>query len=422
MDNSLYVKSFRNCIRANCVNRLSHRIRWNMLLILLSIFWCGSFLSHNALAVESFEAATERLKAIQIQIRELRFKLRETEGKAGELQSKLAATEVEFGQVTTTLHATNQQLVKMESRLRTLKSERKTTLKTLSKQKSSLKHQLRAAYAIGRQEKLKLLLNQQDPSSISRTLTYYNYLTKSRTRKIASFNETLFELGRLERDITQETDMLHQLGDQLKNQKRHLEKSRKQRNEVLNALRDEIKQQNTSLETFKKDELRLQRLIKSLQMALADIPNSALGYRSFAKSKSKLGWPVEGQIRNLFGKSRVDSANNLKWQGVIIESKHGQEVRAISTGRIAFSDWLPRYGLLIIIDHGQGYMSLYGHNQSLHKSVGDWVKTGDLIAKSGDSGGQETSGLYFEIRHNGKPLNPSAWCSSAIQVSQALQE
>ena len=393
-----------------------------MLIKLLVIVWCGCFLSDKLLAVETFEAATERLKAIQVQIRELRSKLRETEGKAGELQSKLATTEVEVGRVNSNLHFTYQQLSNMDSRLRVLKYERKITLKSLSRQKLSLSRQLQAAYAIGRQEKLKLFLNQKDPSSVGRTLKYYNYLTSSRTNKIAKFNKTLSDLQRLEQNIRKETYKLHQLTDKLKIQKLQLKKSRKQRNEVLVALRDEIDRESKSLDTHVKDELRLQRLIKSLQMALADIPNSSLGYRPFAQSKSKMAWPIRGRIRNLFGKSRVSSADNLKWQGVIIESNQGQEVRAISTGRVAFSDWLPRYGLLIIIDHGQGYMSLYGHNQSLHKSVGDWVETGDLIAKAGDSGGEETSGLYFEIRHNGKPMNPSAWCSSAIHVSQALEE
>jgi septal ring factor EnvC (AmiA/AmiB activator) len=271
---------------------------------------------------------------------------------------------------------------------------------------------------MGRQEQLKLLLNQQNPSLIGRTLVYYEYFNNSRTSQIDSVDETLETLQSLEKDINRKTHDLQNLSVRLQGQKQELESTRNQRHSVLSALNKELKQQDKTMNSLLDDEIELQRLLKYLETVLADIPAATQGYVPFSEAKGRLAWPIQGHVRNLFGTNRSNSVANLKWQGVIIESELGQDILAIADGQVAFSDWMPRYGLLIIINHGHGYMSLYGHNQSLYKSVGEWVEQGELIAKLGDSGGQATPGLYFEIRHNSKPLNPTAWCSSKVKMSK----
>jgi septal ring factor EnvC (AmiA/AmiB activator) len=228
----------------------------------------------------------------------------------------------------------------------------------------------------------------------------------------------LDNLEKLEQDIQNKSKALKILGKTLNDQRLDLESARKNRQSLLVALNHEIAQQDTQLNKLLDDEIKLQRLLKSIEFVLGDISQDTRGYLPFSKSKGKLAWPIQGSLRDIFGKSRGNTAGSLKWQGVIIESNPGEEIRAIANGQVVFSDWMPSYGLLLIIDHGAGYMTLYGHNQSLYKSVGEWVEMGELVAVVGDSGGQDTPGLYFEIRHKGRPLNPTTWCSNKKKLSK----
>ena len=155
---------------------------------------------------------------------------------------------------------------------------------------------------------------------------------------------------------------------------------------------------------------RIENLLKSLGELLADIPTSPSENQPFVSQKGKLPWPVNGRFLNNFGQPK--NYGDLKWNGVLIKAELGTPVRVVSHGRVAFSDWLQGFGFITIVDHGDGYMSLYGHNESLFKQTGDWVQAGEVIATAGDSGGQPTSGVYFEIRSRGKPINPSKWCST----------
>ncbi len=339
-------------------------------------------------------------------------------GKSGKLETRLASIELKVGQVNKALRNTKHQLGELRVKLRHLNFRKSELTKDLKDQKVALTRQLRAAYATGRQEKLKLALNQQDPYSIGRTLAYYSYFNDSRTRHINAVNKTLEELQAIKQGITLKTQDLQSLNTQLQKQRETFETIRNQRNTVLIALKQEINHQDNTLNNLLDNETELQRLLKYLQTVLADIPANSQGYSSFSKAKGKLAWPIQGRVRKLFGENRSNATDRLKWQGVIIESELGKDIHAIADGQIAFSDWMPRYGLLIIIDHGNGYMSLYGYNQSLYKSAGEWVEKGELIANVGDSGGQDTPGLYFEIRYNSKPLNPGAWCSSKIKMSR----
>ena len=170
----------------------------------------------------------------------------------------------------------------------------------------------------------------------------------------------------------------------------------------------EIATQGSRLKKFVADEQQLQQLLKEIRNIMPSMLTEIDKRETFSKRRGQLKWPVKGKVKRIFGKSR--QAANLKWNGVLISSNEGNNVRAISHGRVAYADWLRGYGMLVIIDHGDGYMTLYGYNQALYKETGDWVEEGEVIASVGRSGGQLKSGLYFEVRVKGQPSNPAKWC------------
>ncbi|VAX08332.1 Murein hydrolase activator EnvC [hydrothermal vent metagenome] len=261
---------------------------------------------------------------------------------------------------------------------------------------------------IGRQEYLKLILNQENPALVGRTLVYYDYFNRARSEQIQQVQRVLKNIESLGIKIKAETEKLRQTRATLQTRKKSLEKTYRERALVLARLNKEIKSKDQHLAQMSADEKRLQDLLNAIKKVLPDIFADTGNHKSFRAYKGKLIWPVRGKVKKLYGKRRKES--KLKWNGVMIVASKGREVHAISHGRVAYADWLRGYGLLLIIDHGDGYMSLYGHNQGLYKETGDWVEANEVIGEVGDSGGQKSSGLYFEIRYQGRPTNPSRWC------------
>ena len=201
----------------------------------------------------------------------------------------------------------------------------------------------------------------------------------------------------------------------LNQQKKQLGKDRGKRKSIIGSLDKQLKKQGGSLSRLQDEATQLQNLINSIQEIFVDAPENEISRQAFAKLKGKLAWPVEGKVRRLFG--RTKPLSDLRWQGVMIEAPNGRHVMAVSHGRVAFADWLRGLGNLIIIDHGNSYLSLYGHNESLFKSAGEWVEAGEVISSIGNSGGQKKTGLYFEIRRKGKPQNPTGWCKAGNSFS-----
>ena len=270
--------------------------------------------------------------------------------------------------------------------------------------------QIRTAYVIGKQEYTKLLLNQEDPAAVGRVMRYYKYFHLARNERVELAKQTLNKLRKVEDSIQQKTRDIKRTRKEQLEHKKELEKKSKERSLVLVKLSSDLKDKTGVLKRLLEDERRLQRLVQDLDKAIPDILTAPGGREPFAKLKGQLNWPTQGKVKALFGKSR--KVGRLKWNGIIIKASEGKNVRAISHGRVAYADWLRGYGMLMIIDHGDGYMSLYGHNQALYKETGEWVEAGDLVASVGSTGGQQSAGLYFEIRHNGKPSNPTRWCRS----------
>ena len=268
--------------------------------------------------------------------------------------------------------------------------------------------QVRAAYAMGRQEYLKILLNQENPATVGRVVTYYDYLNKARSERIDSLGKTIKQLEQVRNEVEAETRRLSELREKRRQEKLALEQSRQEREQVIAQLKHEINSQDKRLAGMLQDEQQLKALIRALADALEDIPAEPGNRKPFGTLKGKLKWPARGPVLISYGSPR--KLGKLRWQGVMIGAREGQEVHAVAGGRVAFADWLRGYGLMIIIDHGDGYMSLYGQNQSLYKETGDWVEAGEAIASVGDSGGVDQVGLYFEIRKDGHPTDPVRWC------------
>ena len=353
------------------------------------------------------EAELEKLRRV---IEETDTQLNALRGRHGRLRAQLRSTERDIGELNTALRDLERQRVEHTESLARLQQDKKRKEAGLTQQRDALAEHLRASYALGKQGPLKLLLNQTEPAAAGRSLKYYDYFYRARTEQIDSINRNLLAVARLEQDIQSQARELDALLARQQQQKATLEDKRQARKTLLAELENEISGSEQRLSKLKEDEQGLQELVRRLRRALADMPPPAVTGKNFAQLKGKLSLPAEGKIAARFGGAR--QLGHLKWQGIVIDTPDGTQVRAIAPGRVVFADWMRGFGLLLIVDHGEGYMSLYGNNQSLEKSVGETVAARELIAHAGNSGGRERTGLYFEIREKGAPVNPLHWCKT----------
>ncbi len=275
----------------------------------------------------------------------------------------------------------------------------------LDAESTALAAQVRAAYMSGSQEKIRLLLNQRDPATLGRLMAYYRYLNDYRSQNIEAVIEQIRQLEELRGKIAAEAARLGDLARNRYAELGRLNESQEERTAVLVALRKKIASEGREVERLADQEKDLTRLIAELTSILSDYPISS--EQPFSEYKGRLTWPVAGTLLHDFGQPRV--GGKLTWNGVVLAAPRGREVRAVYHGRVAFADWLSGMGLLVIVDHGEGYMTLYGYNETILKNVGDWVAPGDAIATVGDSGGQSQAGLYFELRRGAQPVNPRRW-------------
>ena len=262
-----------------------------------------------------------------------------------------------------------------------------------------------SAYKLGNEESIKLLLNQEDPETISRTLKYYDYFLRARTAKLDHYRETLLSLKQVETSILDRQIQLSTNRLSLKRQQEQLAQQLQQRLQVLSQLNKKISNSKQQLNKLNTERSKLESVLKSLEQGIAKLSLPSTD-EPFKVRKGMLPWPVSGRLSKYFGSTRTA---NIRWNGWLLKANEGTPVHAIHYGRIIFSDYLRGHGLLTIIDHGDGYMSLYAHNQVLLKETGEWVLPNETIAKVGNTGGQKDHALYFEIRHNGKPTNPKRW-------------
>ena len=364
----------------------------------------------SGLSDEQREEKKEELENLRLRMSELRQKIEKKQVEKNSATNFLKDIEVRIGERAYVLKKINRHLRKKKRELKKVKKQHRKTLNKLASQRNILSEQIRSSYMIGRQEYLKLLLNQENPAAIGRTLTYYDYFHKARSHHIDEAVVTIEKLNRLTLQVKTKTEELKSSRKQQRVEKQKLEDDFIDRSVVIKQMEEEIAKQGNRMKTFVANEQFLQELLKEIRNIMPSMLTEIDKRETFAKRRGRLKWPVKGKVKRLFGKSR--QAANLKWSGVLIPSREGKDVKAVSHGRVAYADWLRGYGMLVIIDHGDGYMTLYGYNQALYKETGDWVEEGEVIATVGRSGGQLKSALYFEVRVKGRPSNPTKWCKS----------
>jgi septal ring factor EnvC (AmiA/AmiB activator) len=344
------------------------------------------------------------LKRVQQQIGALQQSVRDDVTRKDKLSAALRESEEQVGAARRRLVEVRRQMDKSDARIRDLVAQRAEWERKQDAQREELAAELRTAYITGKEEHLKLLLSQKDPAALGRMLVYYSYFGKARAGRIAEIEEAVSQIEALTAEEQAERERLATLEQQRQQELAAVDAARAEREQALAALAGQIKSNKDSLTRLKREAQALEKLIADLRRALAQAP--APDGQPFARVKGKLPWPVAGRIVAGFGQSR---GGGMKWSGVLIATGRGSEVRAPYAGRVVYSDWLPGLGLLLIIDHGGGYMTLYGHNEQLYKAAGEAVAAGEVIATAGDSGGQARPELYLEVRKGTVAQDPRGW-------------
>jgi septal ring factor EnvC (AmiA/AmiB activator) len=360
--------------------------------------------SLSAAAQPDRKKAEAELQAIKAQIGRIASQVNRDQIERDRLARELRAAELSVGSAREGLERVKSEHAQRTARRAALAQDQHRHEVDLASARQDLASELRAAYLIGSEEPLKLLLNQQDLARAGRMFVYYSYFSRARAQDIDRVNAALGEIGRVDQALAAEETHLRELESERQLQLSELEQARQQRSRVLANLQIESRSRVQSLERLQRQKAGLEKLLHDLQRAVPSYPTN--GQDAFARLRGKLAWPVSGRVLAHFGDTR---AGGIKWDGLRIATERGSPVRAVSDGRVIYADWLSGLGLLAIVDHGNGYLSLYGHNERLLKAAGDRVAAGEAIAAAGDSGGQDSPELYFEIRRAGKPIDPRPW-------------
>lgn len=375
-----------------------------------------------------------QIEMAKIEVSQLEKALAALKGKQTSLLKELRKTETDIANLQKEITKLKTELTNTEHKITWLKEEQQKTEQLKQQQEKVFASQAKATYESGRQEYLKLLLNQQQPDKLSRTLVYYDYLSQARLIQLTEFKETVKQLADIEAEMNHYQQQLNDQQQKLQQQAKQLADTRQKRLQVLATINKQIKQKNDQIIEREKDQIALSKVLRTIDATLAQqasiralnnqngtttnphslptqqvIASSATFNGNFKQAQGKLSWPVSGKLIANYGSARGDDTRS-KWDGVIIAAPTGTPVKAVHSGTIVYSDWLRGVGWLIIIDHGQGYYSLYGHNQTLLKKVGNTIKAGDTIATVGNSGGSQSAALYFSIRQHGQAVNPALWC------------
>jgi murein hydrolase activator len=355
-----------------------------------------------AAGVDSKEA---ELKQVRGRIESIRKAIHADAERRDALATQLKSAELAVQSAREQLASVRSQRIAAERRLAELKQEQADTRRKIEAQRGALSAELATAYMNGRQEQLKLLLNQQDPARLGRMMAYYGYFGRARAERIERISDELEHLDLLNENISAEASRLRVLEEESEQNVKSLAGARQRRAQTLAQVQSKLKSRSEQLAKLQRDARSLEKLVEELRRAIEEFPE--LAEQPFQRVKGKLPWPVKGSLLARFGQQRAGGP--LKWQGLVIGAERGTQVRAPYHGRVVYADWLPGLGLLLVLDHGGGYMSLYGNNEQLYRRVGDRVAPGDVLSAVGDAAGVGKPGLYLEIRNGRKALDPATW-------------
>ena len=374
------------------------------LILLSSLLFISTSMAFNTSDNErAKQKNSEKLNSIQQAIAKQESNIFNTNKARAALEQQLKNNDLAIAKVAKAINETELSLNTTQDKISALSKEKTVLNNQKIAQEQLLAKQLRSAYTTGQHSYLKLLLNQEQSEKIQRTVSYYQYMNKARIKEIEQFQATITQLTAVAEQHQEQIEQLNVLKESQQEQRLTLNKSKEKRRDTLASLSKELLTSKQQLAKLKADEANLTAALQKLTALI----RTEIDLTGLSKLKRKLAWPVKGRLLHSFNSRKQ---GYLKWKGVLLVAPIGRQVQTIHNGTVLFSDWLKGYGLLTVIDHGQGYMSLYAHNQTLLKSVGDRVETGEPIALVGQSGGQNRAGLYFEIRHQGKAVNPKLWC------------
>ena len=386
-------------------------------------------------AASKAEKSKDDLSQIHQRIEQLRKELDSNKEAHADATDALKESEKAISDSNKKLYDLSRQQQQNRGTLQSLEQQKATVQSTIQQQRQLLGAQLYRQYLNGQQNQLQIILQQQDPADITRQLQYFSYISRARADLIQDMQKNLTRIDKLNEQTAAALKEVNDLKAQQEKERRELQAQKNERGILLKQLASRISAQRNEIEKLKRDEKRLSDLVERLARIASQpkktapsktvpdqaskpqapvgknetLPSNAFDGSNFAALKGKLSLPVRGEIMNRFGASREDTG--VSWKGLFIRSSEGAEVKSVASGRVVFADWLRGFGNLLIVDHGSGYMSLYGNNQSLLKNVGDLVKGGDSIAEAGNSGGNEAYGVYFELRYQSKPFDPLNWTS-----------
>lgn len=355
------------------------------------------------------EARRAELEQLRARIAQLQQELDQVHGERDSVSRELRDTERRVGELLRGIRDLDRRLADTRSRLRDLNRLETRQRQSLGADIRRLEQQARASYLLGRQEYLKLLLSERDPARLNRTLTYYRYLNEARARQIRGARTALTDLRVTAQQAARRGRELEDLRAEQLARQQALDDARAARSAVLAQLNTQAASKTREIDRLRQNEQRLDRLLRGLR-SLAPAPVTVVPGGHFADQRGRLPLPVQGRITARYGGLR--GSGELRWSGVFLATPPGRDVVAVFRGRVAYADWLRGFGLLLIVDHGDGYLTLYGHNQSLYKQAGEWVEAGQVVGTTGNTGGPPEPGLYFEVRQNGEPRDPLLWCQA----------
>ncbi|PHR65034.1 peptidoglycan DD-metalloendopeptidase family protein [Pseudidiomarina marina] len=356
------------------------------------------------------QPSAQEQAATEAQLAQIAEELKKREAAIGQRAERLSITERELRQleqqmatVANELNATQQRLADIRGRINDLQQQEQELTAQLNKQRKLLEKQLDMAYRMGEHDYLKLILKQQEPAKFERLLGYYGYFNRARLQELDDIRITQEQLAQVQADVADQQQQLAQRQQQQRQQQGVLKAQQTDQQQLVKRLQREQSADQKRIQELRDNQEALEQVLAAIRAAQRDEPRLA----GLTERKGKMSWPTDGKVERLFGRQR---SGGVTWKGVVIKADAGEPVKAIADGRVLFANWLRGYGLVIVLDHGDGYMSLYGHNQTILPAEGDVVRANETIALVGQSGGREDPAVYFEIRVKGDAVNPVNWC------------
>ena len=377
---------------------------------LIAVCMLGGALSSTATQAERDEAALEaELSELKAVLQRVAIEQNLLRNERDDKTQSIKDLDQDIANILKERRAAERSARQAQTQINMLTDHQKTLSKRRDSQKEHIREHIIAASRLGETGLLKVLLNQEDPNQLSRISEYYRYLSKARIAQISEFEQTLAELAQNELNLIEESRALEQAADEIASTSETLTQRRSELSDVRRALDAQYATSKARTNALERDALNLQTLLEQIRRNLIEFP-STLDFQSIESRKGELPLPLAGTIRHRFGDRRFQ--NKVRWDGLVIDAASGTKVTAVHYGRVVFADWLRGFGLMVILRHSDGFMSLYGHNQVIYLEVGDWVLAGQTIAEVGQSGGQASPSTYFEIRDQGQPVDPLIWCNT----------